>query len=115
MSRQYKAFISYSWADKEWAGWLHRTLETYRPPKGAGDGKTLHPIFKDREEEAAGGGIGAAFVFALTDYLGQFTQRYVLIVGLIFIVTILLAPKGSVGVLMEAWRPAGESTKEDAS
>ena len=59
--------------------------------------------------------IGAAFVFALTDYLGQFTQRYVLIVGLIFIVTILLAPKGIIGVLMEAWRPAGEANKEDAS
>jgi len=61
--------------------------------------------------------IGAAIVFALTDYLGQFTQRYVLIVGLIFIVTILLAPKGILGALLDAWRPAAEPNmdKEDMS
>lgn len=65
MNRQYKAFISYSWADKEWGAWAHHALETYRAPKGVADGKTLHPIFKDREEEAAGGGIGAAIEAAL--------------------------------------------------
>lgn len=59
--------------------------------------------------------IGAAVVFALTDYLGQFTQRYVLIVGLVFIVTILLAPKGILGALIEAWRPTSTPEKEDAS
>ncbi len=69
--RRYKAFISYSWADQEWARWLHHALETYRAPKGVADGQTLHPIFKDREEEAAGGNIGDAIEAALaaSDYL----------------------------------------------
>jgi branched-chain amino acid transport system permease protein len=57
--------------------------------------------------------LGAALVFALTDYLGQFTQRYVLIVGLVFIVTILLAPKGILGALIEAWQPAATTNKEE--
>ena len=30
---RYKAFISYSHSDEEWAKWLHRALETYRVPK----------------------------------------------------------------------------------
>jgi tetratricopeptide (TPR) repeat protein len=65
VTRRYKAFISYSWADRTWGEWLHRTLETYRAPKGVADGKSLHPIFKDREEEAAGGSVGAAIEAAL--------------------------------------------------
>lgn len=65
MTRRYKAFISYSWADRAWGEWLHRTLETYRAPKGVADGQSLHPIFKDREEEAAGGSVGAAIEAAL--------------------------------------------------
>ena len=65
MTRRYKAFISYSWADKAWGEWAHRSLETYRPPKGVADGQSLHPIFKDREEEAAGGSVGAAIEEAL--------------------------------------------------
>ncbi len=65
MTRRYNAFISYSWADKAWGEWLHRTLETYRAPKGVADGRSLHPIFKDREEEAAGGSVGAAIEAAL--------------------------------------------------
>ncbi len=65
MTRRYKAFISYSWADKDWGAWVHRALETYRAPKGVADGRSLHPIFRDREEEAAGRGIGAAIEEAL--------------------------------------------------
>ncbi|MFN0024307.1 MAG: TIR domain-containing protein [Parvularculaceae bacterium] len=65
MTRRYKAFISYSWADREWGEWLHRSLETYRAPKGVADGQLLHPIFKDREEEAAGVSVGAAIEAAL--------------------------------------------------
>ena len=30
---KYRAFISYSHADEEWAKWLHKALETYRVPK----------------------------------------------------------------------------------
>jgi tetratricopeptide (TPR) repeat protein len=63
---RYKAFISYSWADKTWAGWLHRVLEAYRPPKGMNvAARPLYPIFKDREEEAAGASIGASIEAAL--------------------------------------------------
>ncbi len=73
MTRNYKAFISYSWSDRAWGEWLHRTLETYRTPKQIVGAKTplgpaparLHPIFKDREEEAAGHGIGAAIEEAM--------------------------------------------------
>ena len=73
MQRRYKAFISYSWADKRWANWLHRTLELYRTPKDLIGQQTafgpvprsMPPIFKDREEESAGGGIGAAIEAAL--------------------------------------------------
>jgi hypothetical protein len=66
-AHRYKAFISYSWADRAWGAWLHHALETYRPPKGVSAAKTLHPIFKDREEEAAGSSIGAAIEAALAE------------------------------------------------
>lgn len=79
MTRRYRAFISYSWADKAWAGWLHRSLELYRTPRPLVGRETplgpvpsgLHPIFKDREEEAAGHGVGAAIEAALaaSDFL----------------------------------------------
>ena len=68
-SCKYKAFISYSWSDKRWGAWLHRALETYRPPEvsaaGAGRAPSLRPIFKDREEEAVGASIGASIEAAL--------------------------------------------------
>jgi len=75
MARRYRAFISYSWADKAWAGWLHHALEAYRPPRALVGRDTpvgrvpsrLHPIFKDREEEAAGHGIGASIEAAMGD------------------------------------------------
>ena len=79
MERRYKAFISYSWADKAWGDWLHTALETYTPPKAVigSNGQlgqvpdNLRPIFKDREEEAAGHGIAAAIEAALgaSDFL----------------------------------------------
>jgi tetratricopeptide (TPR) repeat protein len=79
MTRQYKAFISYSWSDKDWAVWLHRSLETYFTPRALVGQETplgpvparLHPIFKDREEEAAGHGITAAIEAAMasSDFL----------------------------------------------
>lgn len=58
--------------------------------------------------------IGAAAVYLLTDYLAQFTDRYILIVGLVFITTILLAPKGIAGAIAAAWRPA-TTDSEDTS
>ncbi len=50
---KYKAFISYSHQDERWAAWLHRSLESYRPPKGLGVSAALKPLFRDREELAA--------------------------------------------------------------
>ena len=70
---RYKAFVSYSWADAAWGKWLHHAIETYRTPKaligkesawGAVPAR-LHPLFKDREEEAAGASIGGAVEAAL--------------------------------------------------
>jgi tetratricopeptide (TPR) repeat protein len=54
----YRAFISYSHADKAWADWLHKALETYRVPSRLVGTKTAHgviprrlnPVFRDREE-----------------------------------------------------------------
>jgi tetratricopeptide (TPR) repeat protein len=70
---RYKAFVSYSWSDAEWGKWLLHAIETYRTPKAmigkAGANgpvpERLHPLFKDREEEAAGASIGAAVEAAL--------------------------------------------------
>ncbi len=53
---KYKAFISYSHADKKWGSWLHAALETYRTPKHLVSEDTpsrLVPIFRDREEFAS--------------------------------------------------------------
>src|SRR5262245_37426760 len=55
---KYRAFISYSHADRAWGDWLHRALESYRIPKrligtSGRDGPIpdkLFPIFRDREE-----------------------------------------------------------------
>ncbi len=70
---RYKAFVSYSWADAAWGKWLHHAIETYRTPKALIGKETasgtvparLIPLFKDREEEAAGSSIGGAVEAAL--------------------------------------------------
>ena len=70
---RYKAFVSYSWVDAAWGKWLHQAIETYRTPaaligKDGANGPVparLHPLFKDREEEAAGSSIGNAVETAL--------------------------------------------------
>jgi tetratricopeptide (TPR) repeat protein len=70
---EYKAFISYSWSDAKWGNWVHRALESFRTPKPlVGQEselgpvpRSLHPLFKDREEEAAGASITTAVESAL--------------------------------------------------
>ena len=55
---KFKAFISYSHADRDSATWLHRAIERYRVPKElrgtpGRDGpipKQLFPVFRDRDE-----------------------------------------------------------------
>jgi len=57
-NRKYKAFISYSHTDRQWAKWIHRSIETYRVPKylvgqNTAAGKIaakLTPVFRDRED-----------------------------------------------------------------
>ncbi len=64
---RYVAFISYSHRDDKWATWLHRALESYRPPKkliGTDEGygpipQKVAPVFRDREELPSATDLGA--------------------------------------------------------
>lgn len=59
---KYTAFLSYSHRDTPWARKIHRTLERFRIDEHLGaratpvgpDPKSLRPVFRDREEFAAG-------------------------------------------------------------
>ena len=70
---KYRAFLSYSHRDAKWADWLHKSLESYRPPKKlvgttAGFGvvpKRLTPVFRDREELASAVDLGTVINEAL--------------------------------------------------
>ncbi|MFZ5617604.1 MAG: tetratricopeptide repeat protein [Pseudomonadota bacterium] len=72
---RYKAFISYSWGDRRASERLHYGLETFRTPKDLAGQLTprgpapsrLAPIFKDREEEPAGGSLRALIETALDE------------------------------------------------
>lgn len=73
-SYKYRAFISYSHKDKKWADWLHKAIETYKPPKklvgqnterGAVPTK-LSPVFRDREELPTATDLGRTINQALT-------------------------------------------------
>lgn len=69
----YRAFISYSHADKACADWLHRALEAYRLPSRLVGTQTaegsvparLTPIFRDRDELPAAGDLSDALRKAL--------------------------------------------------
>jgi tetratricopeptide (TPR) repeat protein len=58
----YRAFVSYSHRDKVWGEWLHSALEDYRIDKNLVGRETavgpvpatLRPVFRDREDFAAG-------------------------------------------------------------
>lgn len=70
---KYRAFLSYSHRDTKWAEWLHKGLESYRPPKiliGTSTArgpvpKRLAPIFRDREELASATDLGTVINDAL--------------------------------------------------
>jgi hypothetical protein len=70
---KYWAFLSYSHRDAKWATWLHKALESYRPPKQligtvTARGpvpKRLAPIFRDREELASATDLGTVINEAL--------------------------------------------------
>lgn len=75
MHRRYRAFMSYSHQDARWAAWLHRKLESYRVPKRLRHApgaygpipERLYPIFRDREDLASSGVLGARLENALSD------------------------------------------------
>ena len=70
---KYRAFISYSHADEQWASWLHRALETYRVPKHLVGRDTVYgtvperfsPVFRDRDELATATSLGDTLTRAL--------------------------------------------------
>src|SRR5262249_43071346 len=70
---KYRAFLSYSHRDATWGKWLHSALEGYRIGKDmigratpAGPvPRTLHPIFRDREDFSAGSSLSAQTLAAL--------------------------------------------------
>ena len=72
---KYRAFISYSHADKRWAEWLHRALETYRvPPRLVGRETSMgtvpdrvRPVFRDRDELPTATELGEVINRALED------------------------------------------------
>jgi len=72
---RYKAFISYSHRDQQFARWLHRQLETYSIPSRLVGRVTpsgivprrLTPIFRDREDLAATGDLTESVRNALTN------------------------------------------------
>ncbi len=76
---KYRAFISYSHADEEWAKWLHRALETYRVPKHLVGRETefgpvperLAPVFRDRDELATATNLGETLTRALQQSANQ--------------------------------------------
>jgi tetratricopeptide (TPR) repeat protein len=71
---KYWAFLSYSHRDAKWGAWLHKALESYRPPKQligtvtarGSVPKRLAPIFRDREELASATDLGTVISEALT-------------------------------------------------
>jgi len=76
---KYWAFLSYSHRDAKWANWLHRTVESYRPPKSlvgtVGERgpvpKRLSPMFRDREELATATDLGTVIAEALRQSASQ--------------------------------------------
>lgn len=71
-ARHYKAFISYSHSDEQWARWLQRALEKYKLPKTFRQShpelpERLYPIFRDRDELASGGELSESIRKAMED------------------------------------------------
>jgi tetratricopeptide (TPR) repeat protein len=71
---KYRAFLSYSHRDARWGAWLHKALESYRPPEQLVGQTTawgpvpkrLTPVFRDREELASATDLGAVISEALS-------------------------------------------------
>jgi WD40 repeat protein len=73
-SYRFKAFISYNHQDKDFARWLHKSLESYKIPKNLtraeGSGplpERLFPVFRDREDMSAGADLSSEIKEILAD------------------------------------------------
>ena len=72
---RYKAYISYSHRDEQWASWLHRALESYRVPRkligtetGVGEVPSrIRPVFRDRDDLSSASDLGGTVNQALAD------------------------------------------------
>jgi tetratricopeptide (TPR) repeat protein len=72
---KYRAFISYSHKDEEWASWLHKALETFKVPKYLVGETTamgtvperMGKVFRDREELSSSHSLGTELTQALED------------------------------------------------
>ncbi|HJW46881.1 MAG TPA: toll/interleukin-1 receptor domain-containing protein, partial [Lysobacter sp.] len=72
---RFRAFLSYSHADAQWARWLLRRLETYRVPsrlvgtRGTDGeiGRRLGTFFRDGDELPSSGDLGATIRSALAE------------------------------------------------
>lgn len=66
---KYRAFLSYSHSDRQWARWLHRRLESYRPPPSLelpqDTPRRLGPVFRDRDELPSAASLSQAVEEAL--------------------------------------------------
>ena len=70
---KYRAFISYRHADQDWAKWLHRAIVSFPIGKDLAGRFTergeipsaLRPVFRDRDEFTAGGGLSEQTLAAL--------------------------------------------------
>jgi hypothetical protein len=75
MDKKYKAFISYSHKDSEFAMWLHKKLESWSVPKDLVNRatnignvpRTLRPIFRDRDDFSGGHSLKEATLKALDE------------------------------------------------
>ena len=70
--RHYRAFISYSHSDEQWARWLQRALEKYKLPKTFRLShpdlpERLYPIFRDRDELASAHDLSESIRKAMDD------------------------------------------------
>jgi tetratricopeptide (TPR) repeat protein len=68
---RYRAFVSYSHADRKWAQWLQRELESYRIPKRIQSeyglaANALRPVFRDSDELGSTPDLSEALQEALT-------------------------------------------------
>jgi tetratricopeptide (TPR) repeat protein len=62
---KYAAFLSYNHRDRDFARWLHRSIETYSPPAEVQAAHALKPVFMDREELASSGDLAKSVREAL--------------------------------------------------